>query len=184
MSSGMLPLPRGRGPPLPPILLDVFRVGEASSRPPIPLDTPTPFFAPQTPDDTGIFGAACMDADDALQQPATPAAAPPPSGPTPSARQYISLDDARRAGIFPHPLPCLRQGPPQHQHFWFESMKPGQATMAGRRGLAPAPGVLGQRGLPIGVLQEYGEPSGEPHGVFDYVLGVGLPQSACTRGSW
>ncbi|KAL0395509.1 UNVERIFIED_CONTAM: hypothetical protein Slati_4517100 [Sesamum latifolium] len=60
---------------------------------------------------------------------------PPAAVPLPSARQYISLDDARSdhrfherinavvRGHFPHPWPCLRQVPAEHQHFWYESMK-------------------------------------------------------------
>ncbi|KAL0406612.1 UNVERIFIED_CONTAM: hypothetical protein Slati_3975100 [Sesamum latifolium] len=57
------------------------------------------------------------------------------TSPPPSQRQYISLDDARSdrhfherinavvGGHFPHPWPRPRMVPPEHQCFWFESMK-------------------------------------------------------------
>ncbi|KAL2228588.1 UNVERIFIED_CONTAM: hypothetical protein Sindi_1838500, partial [Sesamum indicum] len=82
MFSGTPPIPRGqershgRGPPLLPVSLDAYYVGEAVLRPPTPLDTTTPSPALQTPDDAAASGAAPR-ADETIQQSATLAAAPP-----------------------------------------------------------------------------------------------------------
>ncbi|KAL0446475.1 UNVERIFIED_CONTAM: hypothetical protein Slati_1775400 [Sesamum latifolium] len=120
---------RGRGPTLPTAASDASWIGGAVCFPSPPLATTPPSAAPQTPDDAGPSAGASAS-EDAGMQSAVPAAAPvPPPPPVPplSARQYISLDDASLIAVvrghFPHPWPCLRQVPAEHQHFWFESMK-------------------------------------------------------------
>ncbi|KAL0455050.1 UNVERIFIED_CONTAM: hypothetical protein Slati_0844200 [Sesamum latifolium] len=142
MFSGTPPVPRsrarGRGPPLPAASSDAFRIGGAVSFPSPPLATTPPSPAPQTPDDARPSTGAPTSEETGMQS-VVPAAAPvpppPPAVHPPSARQYISLDDARSdrrfherinavvRGHFPHPWSCLRQVPVEHQHFWFESMK-------------------------------------------------------------
>ncbi|KAL2228340.1 UNVERIFIED_CONTAM: hypothetical protein Sindi_1813700 [Sesamum indicum] len=84
MFSGTPPVPRGgargrgRGPPLLPISSDASDIGEAVLRLPTPPNTTAPSLALQIPDDAHPDGCS-----------------PLPTVPPQSARQYISLDDAR-----------------------------------------------------------------------------------------
>ncbi|KAL0355504.1 UNVERIFIED_CONTAM: hypothetical protein Sradi_3997300 [Sesamum radiatum] len=134
MSSGTLLVPCGRGrcrgPPLAAVSSDASRIGGAVSSPSLPPATTPPLPAPQTPDDAGQSTTAPTSVVAGMQFAVLVAGSvppPPPAVPPSSARQsdrrFHERINAVVLGHFPHPWPCLRQVPAEHQHFLFESMK-------------------------------------------------------------